>query len=429
MLGQKSLRYKINFSVALVLLATAIVFGVMLAGYEAHRRSDAIEQIALSLSDLTTQYCEPLGNELFAGQTMAVRETLADIMQRKNLLSVTTYDESGKTMVGTDNGGKADLTEDQIEAAKSKRHCELQQWNDFSVLTYTSPIIAYGETVGYWQIHYSLENMNQQTLEIVLIFCGLMLSLSVLIGFLLNTILVRFVLRPVYMLRNAMRHIRGGHGATDTGSERIVGHQRLDKMVQAFDDLSDELLPSRESEDEVGSLAFAFQQMLFALKSAYTGIRTDALTGLNNRMRIDEALESEINRAQRYEETFSIIMLDIDKFKKINDTYGHPAGDDVLKEIADLLSSAFRKTDTPGRWGGEEFLILLPQQDRTHASMLAEKLRETIEAKKFPHVEKVTASFGVAEYKSKDTISNIVERADAALYRAKERGRNRVEAG
>jgi diguanylate cyclase (GGDEF)-like protein len=313
--------------------------------------------------------------------------------------------------------------------------------------------------VGYWKIHNSLETLDQQTTNIVLIFAALILSIATLIGFLLNSILVRFILNPVYMLKNAMKNIQGSDGASNlkdgglknvglkdvglnAGSSKagdskiggsnagsLVPHQKLDEMVKAFDELPDDLIHHQASDNEISALAFSFRQMLFALKRAYIGISTDALTGMNNRRKIDEALEDEAIRSQRYESTYSIIMLDIDRFKRVNDIYGHLAGDDVLKKIAGILQKSFRKTDVPCRWGGEEFMVLLPLQNSKGACMVAEKIRAKIESTKFPVVGNITASFGVAECEPGDTPSDIIKRADRALYKAKEMGRNRVEVG
>lgn len=147
---------------------------------------------------------------------------------------------------------------------------------------------------------------------------------------------------------------------------------------------------------------------------------TDALTGLINRMKLDEILHYEINLSKRYEYSFCIILVDLDHFKKINDTYGHIAGDEVLIAFASLLKENLRATDTIGRWGGEEFLIICPSTERESCMLAAEKLREKVAESSFPIVENLTASFGVTCYRGGDNVNSIVKRADEALYRAKE---------
>ena len=156
---------------------------------------------------------------------------------------------------------------------------------------------------------------------------------------------------------------------------------------------------------------------------------TDRLTGLFNRMKLDEVLESEILRAPRASQAFSVIMIDVDYFKAVNDIHGHPIGDRVLVEVAQLLRAGTRTIDVVGRWGGEEFLIICPHTDNLGACQLAENLRQTLQDHRFPVVESKTASFGVASFHPGDTGKDVVARADAALYAAKAGGRNRVETG
>ncbi|WP_428026763.1 diguanylate cyclase [Arcobacter sp.] len=153
---------------------------------------------------------------------------------------------------------------------------------------------------------------------------------------------------------------------------------------------------------------------------------TDNLTKTFNRLKIDSILEKELYNAKRYETNFSIIIADIDKFKNINDSYGHQIGDSVLKEFSHLLSTNIRQTDYLGRWGGEEFIIICPNTTIDYTYELAEKLRKIIEKFNFKTVKKVTASFGVSSYSMGDDIHSLIYKSDMALYESKENGRNRV---
>ncbi len=154
---------------------------------------------------------------------------------------------------------------------------------------------------------------------------------------------------------------------------------------------------------------------------------TDRLTGLYNKGKFNEVLQQEIQRAKRYKRPLSLIIFDIDHFKKINDTYGHKVGDEVLKELANIIKKNIRKTDFAARWGGEEFVILAPETNLEGAKKLAEKLRQAVENHKFPTVGKVTISLGVAQLEPDEKPEDFIVRADMALYKAKEGGRNRVE--
>jgi diguanylate cyclase (GGDEF)-like protein len=156
---------------------------------------------------------------------------------------------------------------------------------------------------------------------------------------------------------------------------------------------------------------------------------TDRLTGLFNRLCLDRVLDDELNRSQRYASCFALVLLDIDHFKSVNDSYGHPVGDQVLVDVARLLGEGTREVDVVGRWGGEEFLIICPDTTFEGAMATAEKLRELVAGHTFAAVGNKTASFGVTAVCSNDTISAMMARADAALYRAKTGGRNRVEGG
>jgi diguanylate cyclase (GGDEF)-like protein/PAS domain S-box-containing protein len=152
----------------------------------------------------------------------------------------------------------------------------------------------------------------------------------------------------------------------------------------------------------------------------------DKLTELYNRVKLDDCLEVEMDRFMRYNSLFSIILIDIDYFKQVNDTYGHQVGDSVLIEFANILREYTRNVDIVGRWGGEEFMIICSETNISGAVKLAEKLREEIERFDFKVVGHKSASFGVSEFGSHDNIETLVKRVDENLYKAKESGRNRV---
>ena len=156
---------------------------------------------------------------------------------------------------------------------------------------------------------------------------------------------------------------------------------------------------------------------------------TDMLTGLVNRAQFDAVLKSEVNRQHRYARPLSLIMLDLDYFKQINDRHGHDVGDQVLVALADLLKCTLRKADCCARWGGEEFMLLAPETSLEQAVRLANKIRDAIKHTAFPIQGSVTASFGVVEVHSQDSVKSLMERVDNALYLAKEEGRDQVSTG
>jgi len=178
-------------------------------------------------------------------------------------------------------------------------------------------------------------------------------------------------------------------------------------------------------------LITVFSALMSRLKTIHKRLErltgTDPLTGLSNRRALKKNLIMCIENHKRYGTKFSVLILDIDNFKNINDTFGHQKGDNILVTISNILKNTSRTTDCCARWGGEEFIILLPNSDVNGAIIKAENLRSTIE-NTISNPAKVTCSFGVSDaYKEDDTIDNIIMRADQALYQAKYMGKNRVE--
>ncbi len=157
---------------------------------------------------------------------------------------------------------------------------------------------------------------------------------------------------------------------------------------------------------------------------------TDSLTGLNNRRHFFDLATHLMDHSIRYQETFSVIMFDLDNFKHVNDTYGHIAGDEVLRTLATLCLRLIRKVDIIARYGGEEFVIAMPMANLSQASMIAERLRAEVANTNFSYHNqaiRITISLGVSAYKLKeDTLESVLEQADQALYQAKQAGRNCV---
>jgi two-component system cell cycle response regulator len=157
------------------------------------------------------------------------------------------------------------------------------------------------------------------------------------------------------------------------------------------------------------------------------GRTTDALTGIPNRLKFNDIIGREISRARRHGTPLTLIMFDIDHFKRINDTYGHRAGDIVLQELTGLIAAYIRKEDLFARWGGEEFIIILTSCGQDGGRVLAERFRLRVEQNTFSVAKKVTCSFGVAQLLPEEDENALIHRVDQALYSAKKGGRNRVE--
>jgi len=181
-----------------------------------------------------------------------------------------------------------------------------------------------------------------------------------------------------------------------------------------------------ELKETQNRLAEAHAQLALKNRELARLSSTDALTGLANRLALDSVLNDETARAERHARIFSIILGDIDHFKRINDQHGHAVGDTALRAVAGVLAGSVRGTDVVGRFGGEEFLVVCPETDAAGAGRLAENLRRAVAEREFAAGSRLTMSFGVAESLPGELPSRLVSRADAALYRAKALGRNRV---
>jgi diguanylate cyclase (GGDEF)-like protein len=226
-----------------------------------------------------------------------------------------------------------------------------------------------------------------------------------LLGFLLLAIGFVKWMPTVMALRQAERALRK---SSDELELKVT--QRTSHLQDINEELQHEITKRKELEKEFKKLA-----------------TTDNLTQAYNKMKFREIMPREMERAERFNEALSILMIDIDSFKKINDTYGHVEGDYVLKTIADLVREKLRKVNYFVRWGGDEFVVIAVETDLEGSRILAERVRKSIENYKFDKVGKVTASFGIAQLKKGETEDSLITRADKALYKAKENGRNRVK--
>ena len=221
-------------------------------------------------------------------------------------------------------------------------------------------------------------------------------------------------------------------GDPNAGSERLAFPLRIGSS-----DFGSLVLTSDTFEaDNVETAASLAAQVVVALENARLHrmverqAMVDSLTGLANRRSLEESLRSEVARALRFSDSVCVVLADLDDFKQVNDQYGHAAGDEVLKAFAGALRKTVRESDVAGRWGGEEFALVLPGTDAVGGARLAERARATIEAHgvKMPNgdVCSVTASFGVASFPESHELGEILAAADSALYAAKAEGKNRV---
>jgi diguanylate cyclase len=220
-------------------------------------------------------------------------------------------------------------------------------------------------------------------------------------------------------------------------AEQLANAKGLGEMAKVIKEMTDDTKSMVEStramQEKLDEAANETQALRLKLQLTEEDAATDGLTGLNNRKAFDREMESLYKKYQRAGVGFSLLVLDIDFFKKFNDDYGHQVGDLVLETVGAILHKGLKGGDFPARYGGEEFVVILPETSLDAATIVAEQLRIQFSVKKAiaPGAEKplrkITVSIGAAEINNTDTIRSIIERADKALYLAKHSGRNNVK--
>jgi diguanylate cyclase (GGDEF)-like protein len=236
----------------------------------------------------------------------------------------------------------------------------------------------------------------------------------------------------------AVDGVRFEHGATTVSSGRKPRHEVRYRLLPQEDLELGEIVVLRATpfkEPELAAVEELLPYFAVALRNALEYRRAqelalkDPLTGVGNRLALLNAAAREIEIAQRHGRAFSLLMVDLDRFKSINDTHGHAAGDVVLQLVAATLQQAVRRSDAVYRYGGEEFVVMLPHTDHAGARIMAERVRVLVASNRQieAHLRAgVTASIGVATLRADDTLATLCDRADQALYAAKSAGRNRI---
>jgi diguanylate cyclase (GGDEF)-like protein len=281
------------------------------------------------------------------------------------------------------------------------------------------------ELLGYAVVELSREALERQRKEML----GLILAITaggLLLAALLSTLIATSVTRPIAHISEVVTRIKGGELAARTvPAESGV----MASLATGINDMA--LRIAFTQEDLRHQVATATAELRQQKEAAEMAARVDTLTGVASRRAFTEAAESEVQRALRYGTPLSLLLVDLDHFKAVNDRYGHHTGDAVLASFARTLTEAVREVDIVGRWGGEEFVVLLPGIGSAEAMQVAERMRSaTADSRLYVQGRQIlyTASFGVAEFNQSElSFYGFLARADLALYCAKDRGRNRVE--
>lgn len=287
-------------------------------------------------------------------------------------------------------------------------------------------------SVGWWTVYASQRTVIERlTYTLGLIVVSSIIKTLALWGIFL-VVIQRSLGKPLRQLSHFVGELNLDNLADKRIELRAQGQHELHLLAHKLNHMAASLHRSVEMNatlfDELTELNGTLERQVAERTQALELLSTtDALTGLGSRRKLDAALQYESECLQRYGGTLVVIMGDMDHFKAVNDIYGHQAGDQVLCHLAGIFGATGRAVDTVGRWGGEEFMLICPNTDLQGGRALAEKLCERVAQADFPVVGHATCSFGVAELHPGEAVAALVARADAALYRAKNHGRNRVE--
>ena len=257
-----------------------------------------------------------------------------------------------------------------------------------------------------------IRDIHRPILDIIFSTLALVILGSILTTWMMSFVLSRYLIIPLQKLRRRVQEIVEGKDE----SRYVFPNNEIGMISESIEKLTEKALIVKNKElNEKNALLNALSH-------------TDQLTSLANRRKMMEVLHTEIAQFKRYQGTFSALMFDIDFFKRINDTHGHEVGDQVLVQLAQVVKSTLRETDTLGRWGGEEFLLICPKTGFSDAQVIAEKIFNAIELHDFSCELKVTISLGLSEYTDSHSLESLLVEIDQKMYKAKQSGRNRIQA-
>lgn len=258
----------------------------------------------------------------------------------------------------------------------------------------------------------NLSDIRQPLVETIISTLLMIVVGSLFMTWLLSFILSRQLILPLKKLQNRVQEITEGKDGLE---KYAFPNNEIGKISEAIEKLTEKALVQKNIELKDTN----------ALLSAIS--HTDQLTTIANRRKMMEILHTEVSLYQQKRRPFSVLMFDIDHFKRVNDTYGHEVGDQVLLELSEVVKATIRNTDTVGRWGGEEFVIVCPHTDQKMALRIAGKVFSAIRLHRFPKDINVTVSLGLSEFTAKHSLESILVEVDQKMYRAKQSGRNQIQ--
>jgi len=408
-----------NLRIEIKIIIAFIVFTVLAAGIERYNFTNDIKQQFIqskkSKNRLLINTILPI---IKLNLSLGINEANSEYLQE-----IVTQNSDIKSMVLKD-ANKNDLFNYRNSADKVIEYIDKNRFNSITKLLFDDDI---GTELGVLNIDFydhDYEAMVKNSEEMSRnVFIMIFVLLSIFLYFIKREFrYLRHLSQIVTMYDPKKDNFTLVH--TDKKDEVGIVHNAIVDLVKRVKKYSNELdLLNSSLEQKVKDRTEELLETNAKLKSLSN---TDSLTKIYNRLKLEEVLNEQQRIANRYKTKFGLIIIDIDYFKDVNDTYGHITGDQVLIEFANLLEEKTRDTDIVGRWGGEEFFIISPNTAIKGLIQLAETLRISIEKHDFSIVKNKTASFGVTQYQLEESIDSMITRADDALYSAKKSGRNRV---
>lgn len=349
---------------------------------------------------------------------------LTESMQQRDLIELAVIDDTGRVLAHSTPDRFNTVVNDpfSLAAIASERPTLLRDGGQY---LQSVPAIS-GIRWGTVTARYSLERLTAQfertRNRLAITSLVIFLALATILFFGLD----RLVVRPVLTLQGAVRRMGEGHLSTRVPPLR---GSELGELTNTINRMASALQHERENlERSVTERTKELQEANARLERLAV---TDGLTGVFNHRRFQEQLQAELIRSERHKRPMGVLMVDVDFFKKVNDAMGHPAGDELLRRLAEVLGADLRQTDLIARYGGEEFAVILPETTKSEAMQVAERMRMAVEARinagptVFPM--KVTVSIGVATFpEDGKSGEQVLTAADQAMYVAKRQGRNRV---
>ncbi len=349
---------------------------------------------------------------------------LSESMAERDMLELAVIDDAGRVLAHSRPERFNTLATDSF--SHQAIHTDGPGWRRDGEIFYVSAPSVSGIRWGTVTATFSLARLNAHARRTRDLLTATTMVLFGIVGVALYLGLDRLVVRPVRTLQQTVRRMSEGHLSARV--PKLPGPE-LRELSETVNSMAKALQEQRATlEQAVEARTHELQEANARLERLAV---TDGLTGVFNHRRFQEAINAELLRARRHGRPLSVLMFDVDFFKRVNDAMGHPAGDELLRRLAQVLSEELRQTDLIARYGGEEFTVLLPESTGREALQVAERMRQAVETKlndgTTPWPQRITVSAGVATFpEDGDNAHDVLSAADQAMYVAKRQGRNRV---